>query len=138
MHSAPHNRRRSFAASLCLLAVVLLYAPLAAATWSSYSAACCTTAQCPIKSHHHQKPPASADDHMDCGHDMAGMSSCTMDCCHDTERSAMASFAFVLPAVLSLTGQTVRATAIMFANPLNFLRSTQPLSPPPRFETAAA
>jgi hypothetical protein len=140
MQTAPHDRRRLLSASFCLLAVVLLYAPIAAAAWSSYSAACCTTAQCPIKSHHHQSKnsPASSDNHMDCGHDMAGMSACSMSCCQNTEPPAMVSLAFVLPTVLSLTGPAVRKAPIESAKPLDFLRSVEPLSPPPRLETAAA
>jgi len=138
MHTAPHDRRRFFSASLCLLAVVLLYAPVAAAAWSSYSAACCTTAQCPIKAHHHQNSSASSENHMDCGHDMAGMSACNMDCCHDPDRPAMASMTFVLPVVFSLARPAVRKAAINSSKPLDFLRSLQPLSPPPRLEAAAA
>lgn len=138
MRTAPHDRRRFFSASLCLLAVVLLYAPFAAAAWSSYSAACCTTAQCPIKAHHHKNSPASSENHMDCGHDMTEMSSCDMSCCQNTERPAVTSMAFVLPAALSLAGPAVCKAPFQSAKPLDFLRSTQPLSPPPRLEATAA
>jgi hypothetical protein len=139
MQTAPHDRRRFFSASLCLLAVVLLYAPLAAAAWSSYSAACCNTSQCPIKAHHHQsqKSPASSENHMDCGHDMAEMSACSMSCCQNTVPPAMVSLAFVLPSVVSLADPAIFKTPIESAKPLDFLRSIQPLSPPPRFEAAA-
>jgi len=140
MQTAPYDLRRFLSASLCLLAVILLYAPIAAAAWSSYSAACCNTSQCPIKAHHHQsqKSPASSEYHMDCGHDMAEMSACSMSCCQNTERPAMASLAFVLPAALSFTGPAVRKAPFQSAKPLDFLRSIQPLSPPPRFEAAVA
>ncbi len=49
----------------------------------------------------------------------------------------MASMTFVLPAAPSLAGPAVRKEAITSTKPLDFLRSLQPLSPPPRFEAAA-
>jgi hypothetical protein len=138
MHTALQHRRRSISASLCLLAVVALYAPLAAAAWSSYSAACCTSHQCPIKEHHHQKLPTSSENHMGCGHEMASMTSCSMSCCQNPERPAMTSLAFVLPSVLAVTVPSVFKAPIESGKPLDFFRSIQPLSPPPRFEATLA
>src|SRR5216684_8099824 len=83
MQTVRQNRRRSIAASICLLMVVLLYAPLAGAAWSSYQSACCMSGQCKIPAHHHHKAPAVPANHMDCGHDMGGMMACAMSCCHD-------------------------------------------------------
>src|SRR3977135_2724228 len=98
MESRSHQRWRLISASICLLVVVLLYAPLAGAAWSSYQASCCTTDQCPITRHHHQKTPAAPANHMDCGQDMPGLTTCSMPCCHDSERSTVSAVAFVLPS----------------------------------------
>jgi hypothetical protein len=138
MKSARQNRRRSISASICLLAVVLLYAPLAGAAWASRQMACCASGQCPIPAHHHQKTPAAPAGHMDCGHEMAGMTACSMSCCHDSERSLIASIAFVLPPSPVAAEAIAIKSPIEFAKPLDFPRSIEPLSPPPRFISAAA
>ena len=137
MPSANQNRRRSIAASFCLFAVILLYAPLAGAAWSSYQMACCASGQCKIPAHHHRKIPAAPANHMDCGHDMGGMMECAMSCCHDSERSFVASMTFVLPP--AITAATVRAitSRIESAKPLDLLRSIEPLSPPPRMNSTS-
>lgn len=140
MQSVRQNRRRSIAASICLLTVVLLYAPLAGAAWSSYQSACCMSGQCKIPAHHHKTPAAPAN-HMDCdhdAHDMSGMMACAMSCCHDSERSAMTSIAFVLPPAIAAAAPAAISSSVELAKPENFLRSIEPLSPPPRFASAAA
>jgi hypothetical protein len=138
MKSARQSRRRSIAAGICLLAVVLLYAPLAGAAWSSRQMACCASGQCPIPAHHHQNSPAAPANHMDCGHEMAGMTACSMSCCHDSDRSLVASMAFVLPPPAVAAEATSIKSPIELAKPLDFPRSIEPLSPPPRFLSAAA
>src|SRR5260370_36642259 len=137
MQTARHDRRRSISASICLLVVVLLYAPLAEAAWSSYQSACCTSGQCPIPAHHHQKTPAVPANHMDCGHDMSGMMACSMSCCHDSDRSLLTSIAFVLPPSVAMAAAAAIESPIELAKPSDFPRSTEPLSPPPRFVSAA-
>jgi hypothetical protein len=126
------NRSRSFFAAICLLAVALLYAPLAAAAWSSYSASCCTSDQCPIKEHHRQRLPAPPENHMDCGHEMAGLSACTMSCCQNPDRPAITSVAFVLPPAVSIPPLAAFASAFEFPKLLDSLLSIAPLFPPPR------
>jgi hypothetical protein len=138
MQIARQNRRRSISATICLLMVVLLYAPFAGAAWSSYQGACCMSGQCAIPAHHHQKTPEAPANHMDCGHDMAGMMACAMSCCHDSDRSVVASIAFVLPPPLAVASSAAIKSPIELARPLDFLRSIEPLSPPPRFVSAAA
>jgi len=118
--------------------VVLLYAPLAGAAWSSHQMACCASGQCPIPAHHHQKTPAAPADHMDCGHEMAGMTACSMSCCHDSDRSPVASIAFVLPQSVAVAPSAAVTSPIALVKPLDFPRSIEPLSPPPRFLSAAA
>jgi hypothetical protein len=138
MQTSRQNRRRSISASICLLAVVLLYAPLAGAAWASRQMACCASGQCPIPAHHHQKTPAAPANHMDCGHEMAGMTACSMSCCHDADRSLIASTAFVLPPSAASAEATAIKSPIELTKPLDFPRSIEPLSPPPRFLSAAA
>src|SRR5260370_39823331 len=115
MQTVRQNRRRSIAASICLLAVFLLYAPLAGAAWSSYQSACCMSGQCKIPAHHHHKAPAAPAHHMDCGHDMAGMIACAISCCHDSERSLVSSIAFVLPPVMAATAPVSITSSIELA-----------------------
>jgi len=131
------QRWRSISASICLLVVVLLYAPLAGAAWSSYQSACCMSGQCPIPGHHHQKTPAAPANHMDCAHDMSGMMACTMSCCHNSDRSLVTSIAFVLPPSVTVAALAAIKSPVELAKPLDFPRSIEPLSPPPRFSSAA-
>jgi hypothetical protein len=137
MQTARHNRWRSISASICLLVVVLLYAPLAGAAWASYQSTCCMSGQCSIAAHHHQRAPATPANRMDCGHDMAGMMACAMACCHDSDRSLVTSIAFVLPPSLTATTVAAIKSPIELAKPLDFPRSVEPLSPPPRIVFAA-
>jgi len=132
------RQNRSLCSITCLLAVVLLYAPLAAAAWSSYQAACCTSGQCPIKEHHHHSSPAAPGKHMDCGHEMFGMTACSMSCCHDPERAFVASSVFVFPTPITIFEPSAVQAKIAFSKPLDLLRSVEPLSPPPRLFSAAA
>jgi hypothetical protein len=74
---------------------------------------------------------------MDCGHEMAGMTACSMSCCHDSDRSLVASMAFVLPPPAVAAEATSIKSPIELAKPLDFPRSIEPLSPPPRFIPAA-
>jgi hypothetical protein len=138
MTTRPQSRARSFFALLCLLAVVLLYAPLGGAAWSLYSTACCTTKECPIKGHDAKHSPAAPQHAMDCSHDMPAMSTCTMSCCHNADRPALAPVIFVLPSPFTVSV----ATSFEAFVPLPELQSTAiafpPLSPPPRICVTAA
>src|SRR5437660_3261954 len=138
MQTARQNRRRCVVASICLLIVALLYAPLAGAAWSSYQSSCCTSGQCKIPAHHHQKTAAVPAHLIDCEHEMSGMMVCAVSCCHVSDRSLFTSIAFVLPASI-LTAPSVAITLpIELVKPLDFPRSIEPLSPPPRLVSAAA
>src|SRR6202521_5228176 len=126
MQTSRHNRRRSISASICLLVVVLLYAPLAGAAWSSYQSACCTSGLCSIPAHHHQKTPAAPANHMN------GMMACGVSCCHYSDRSLVTSIAFVLPPSVAVAASAAIKSPIELAKPLDYPRSIEPLSPPPR------
>lgn len=75
---------------------------------------------------------------MDCGHEMPGMAACSMSCCHDAERTAIAPGMFVLPAPVTVSAPTIYAPFVHLHEAQNFLRSFKPLSPPPRFSPSAA
>jgi hypothetical protein len=136
------ERERLFAACLCLLATVLLYAPLAGAAWSAHSMACCTGDHCPIPQHHHKKAPApdkkapaSAAD-PNCGHgsaDASGITACSMSCCQNPDRPAIAGLAFVLTGLTSVSDSAVATRTVEATLAVEIPRTIQPLSPPPRF-----
>jgi hypothetical protein len=69
---------------------------------------------------------------------MPGMMACSMSCCHDSERSMVSGIAFVLPSAVVVTAPIEFKSPIEPAKLLNFLRSLEPLSPPPRLAPAAA
>ena len=69
---------------------------------------------------------------------MPGMMACSMSCCHDSESSMVSAVAFVLPSPVVVVALAGSKSPIEAAKPLDFLRSLEPLSPPPRFAAAAA
>ena len=132
------NRSRSFLAALCLLAVMLLYAPLGAVAFSAYANSCCSSGQCPIKGQHQNHAPAASEHAMDCGHEMPGMASCSLSCCHHPDRPALVPAIFVLPAAFTVSTSVIFEPVAQVRPPLNYLLSSEPLSPPPRSSSAAA
>jgi len=130
-----YPRARIASACFCLLAVLFLYAPLGAAVWSAHDMACCTGDHCPISGHHHQKPPAPA--HYNCGHEMAGMTACSMSCCQTTDSPAVTSLAFVLPQLNFSSTPALITTLENAPSSIVPMTSSEPLSPPPRFALAA-
>jgi hypothetical protein len=161
METARHNRWRSVSAGICLLAVLFLYTPLVTSSWSAYGPACCAFGQCPIKEHHHHlalpdlnqadsnhsnsndnsnqpNSKQNASNDMDCHHEMAGMMACNMSCCRNPETPAVASAIFVLPLPFTLSAPASFKSNIVSLQAMNFLRTIEPLSPPPRFLSALA
>jgi hypothetical protein len=120
----------------CLLAVILLYAPLGAALWTAQSMPCCTGDHCPIPSHHHQKTPPAPAQHMNCGHEMTGMTACSISCCQTTDRPMVVSLAFVLPHLSFSFAPPLTAPLAKMQQAAAFSSFFAPLSPPPRFLTA--
>src|SRR6266704_2247606 len=138
MTTRPQNRLRSLFTVLCLVAVALVYAPVGGAAWSLCSAACCTSGQCPIHGHHPSPSPAATEHAMDCGHDMPAMASCSMSCCQHPDRPVVTPMIFVLPAPLTTSATKSIEALVPVPGPRNTIRSTKPLSPPPRISSAAA
>lgn len=137
MTSQRQNRRRSFLALLCLAAIALLYAPLGAA-WVVYFGVCCNTGQCPIHGHLHSETSSVPERAMDCGHEMAAVTSCSMSCCHNPERPALTPVIFLLPAPVTVSAATNFEVLVTAPGSMNAFHSSEPLSPPPRFSASAA
>src|SRR5579859_524388 len=132
------NRWRSFFAALCLVAVAFLYAPFGAAALAFYAKTCCTSlAQCPIHGHHQTQTPNHPENAMDCGHEMPGMAQCSMSCCQNPERHAVAPAIFVLSAPIAISFSKVFEPFIAPTSSLGSVSSFEPLSPPPRFSSLA-
>jgi hypothetical protein len=139
VNSRKQKRVRMAAAWFCLLAVALLYAPLVGAVLLAHGVDCCAGGFCTIPEHHHQKQqrvPAQESSPMDCGHDMSGMTSCSMSCCKDPSRPALLTGAFVVPSLSFAVAVGEAHRPVLPANSLEISRFAKPLSPPPRFAPA--
>ncbi|MEQ1354310.1 MAG: hypothetical protein ABLT11_09850 [Candidatus Acidiferrum sp.] len=121
---------RILQAWLCLLAAALLLAPFAGAAWSAHAAACCTADRCPIPEHHHSNAPVHS---ADCEHEMAGMTDCSMRCCQSSDHPLVAPLASVLPVAASVARPDGATTAAPLLRLNGLPRSSEVLSPPPRF-----
>ncbi|HKN73584.1 MAG TPA: hypothetical protein VJW94_00300 [Candidatus Acidoferrum sp.] len=136
MSTKRQHRSRSAAAWLCLLAVALLYAPLAGAALLANGVNCCMGGYCNVPEHHHHKSqlaPSQQSAPMDCGHNMSGVTSCSMSCCKDPARPALMPGAFVLPLASFVPAASEVIRSIRLDSSLEISRFVKPLSPPPRF-----
>lgn len=130
-----HKRVQLAAAWVCLLAVALLYAPLAGAALLAHGVNCCAGGACPIPEHHHHKQQQAAAKEaapMDCGHEMGGMTSCSMSCCKDPSRPALIPGAFVVPELSFAPSVGEVLHTLQLTSSLEISRFVKPLSPPPR------
>lgn len=75
---------------------------------------------------------------MDCGHGIAAMAQCSMSCCHNPDKPAVAPVIFVLPAPFTVSVASNFEPLIAVSDPQNSIHSFEPLSPPPRFAASAA
>jgi hypothetical protein len=119
-----------------MLAVALLYAPLAGAMLLAHGVDCCAGGFCNVpEHHHHKKAPAASQESapMDCGHDMGGMTSCSMSCCKDPARPELIPGAFLLPSLSYAPAACEVLRPVQPAITLEISRFVKPLSPPPRF-----
>jgi hypothetical protein len=139
--SLNQKRVRTAAAWFCLLAVALLYAPLASAVLLAHGADCCVNGYCNIPAHHHHKQPPAPEKNtvpMDCGHDLGGgMKPCSMSCCQDHLRPALIPGAFVIPSLRAAPAIVGVLYPVQITNSSEISRFVKPLSPPPRFFSAA-
>jgi len=139
LRGTSQDRRRILAAWVCLLAALLLYGPLAAAAWSSHALACCTGDHCDIPRHHHQNqklPAPGSAGAMDCGHDLSGMTACSMACCQDQDQPVVTAVVFVLPHPVSALAAIKVTRANDARHSIEIPRAIEPLSPPPRVALA--
>ena len=136
MNHPTQDRRRVFAACVCLLAVGLLYGPLAGYAWASRVMACCTSDHCDIPRHHHQKtrehPASNTAGTADCDHHMSGLTDCSMSCCQDPDRPVVTAVAFVLPPLAFASAAMLVTRAVDTPRSIEIPRSVLPLLRPPR------
>jgi len=133
------KRLRMTAAWFCLLAVALLYAPLAGGAILAHGVDCCVGGFCNVPEHHHHKQPPAPSQHsapMDCGHDISGMTSCSMSCCKDPARPALIPGAFLLPSLSFDPAAAEELRSVQLTSSLELSRFVKPLSPPPRLVVA--
>ena len=130
------NRLRTAAGVLCLLAVSLMQAPLVLAAWSISTGKCCTGSYCPIAAHHHRQMESEPAHEMDCGHEMSGMSSCKISCCHDSDQPTIAANVFLVPVGSSFEEPISSVATIEATKPTKFQRFIDPQFPPPRITSS--
>jgi len=128
------HRSAILQAGICLLAAVLLYAPGAAAAFSGHKGeSCCAAGQCPADARHHSKLPAGPGSAAKCGHDLAKMAACTMDCCQSPERFTGAPMAFLLPPPANAFVAPSLSPFLKDGKSREIPRAIAPASPPPRW-----
>ena len=69
---------------------------------------------------------------MECEHDMPGIATCSMSCCHDTQQALVGPVVFVLDAPAELQGLSSVARVSEQPATKDILQDRTPLSPPPR------
>lgn len=137
MRTPCQKRARWFFAIPCMIAVLALYAPLAGSAWYCYSRACCSAGVCPMHSHEHSSRAPSGHA-MDCGHEMPSIFTCSISCCHNSDRPAIAPVLFLLPPPNTVRPPLDQKSAITFFLPPIDSHSIEPQSPPPRLFALAA
>ena len=90
--------------------------------------ACCTEDHCNIPQHHHQKKPTQSD----CGHDLGGLTDCSMSCCQNADRPVVTAVAFLLPPLAFAPASVLVTQPYDPLRSVEIPRSVEPLSPPPR------
>jgi hypothetical protein len=73
----------------------------------------------------------------DCGHNLA-MSDCSMSCCQQDEIAATVALSFVVPQAVSFCAPLAVTAGAEALRAIPSPRSLEPISPPPRFASAAA
>ena len=136
LHYLPIAPGKKVAACLCLFAVILLWTPVWAAALQSHD--CCAGGMCPTHSHRNQSNnPVSSPSPMDCEHHgdsqpPAGLASCSLSCCQDSEHPTIGANLFVVPEAAEIAMSAI-ASAVPAAHAFAKLaRTPEPLSPPPR------
>lgn len=128
-------RARVTAAWICLVALAFLYAPLAAAALVAHGLDCCAGGYCPVREHHHHKQTPASEAPMDCGHDMSGITACSMSCCQDSVRPAVTPAIFLLPGFALVPAGREAIRPVVVAHSSRISRAVKPLSPPPRLSS---
>jgi hypothetical protein len=69
---------------------------------------------------------------MQCEHGTTGMTSCSMQCCHQVEHISLSPAAYIVPAPLVIATPLHEARYSPAPQRVDVFRSYEPLSPPPR------
>lgn len=72
-----------------------------------------------------------------CGHDMGGLTACSISCCQDVDKPVFTAMAFLLPPLAFASAPMLVTRTAETAHSIEIPRSVQPLSPPPRVAGAA-
>jgi hypothetical protein len=129
---------RTFGAWVCLVAVVMLWAPLGAAAWQANGMACCEGGMCVAHGHsttNRPKPQETSpgESPMNCvHHGDRGIVNCSMSCSHDGSSFLTTAVIFVLPGPAAISQPALVLAAPTTFVQAAFVRSYDPLSPPPR------
>jgi hypothetical protein len=67
---------------------------------------------------------------------MAGMIDCSMSCCQDPDKIAVTSLAFVMPPTTFTFSAALVSRNVERVQSIEIPRAIEPLSPPPRTDTA--
>jgi len=138
---------RKMGAWVCLAAVLLLWSPLWAAAWQANGMDCCSSGMCAA---HDQAKPRSTNKNattpaaspMDCGHESdgqthAGMTKCSLACCHDSNPAFAAAVVFVLPEPATLSQPAPSLSPVTKSSTMESVKSCEPPTPPPRISPLA-
>jgi len=146
----PIAPRRKMAAWVCLLAVMFLWAPLWAMALQANGVGCCADGFCARSAHGHQKTgraaagqPAPAETPMECEYhgraakDRPDAMRCSMSCGHENSDLLTAAVVFVLPVTAPVSVPLDATSAPIELTASEFMRSIEPVSPPPRITLSA-
>jgi hypothetical protein len=133
---------RKIGAWVCLAAALLLWSPLWAAAWQAKATACCDGGMCAVHGHAKPEPKSQraaepSGSPMECEHQSgvkayAGMTNCSLTCCHDANPALTAAVVFLLPQQARISQPAdslkLKASSAVMETGLVF----DPPSPPPR------
>jgi hypothetical protein len=127
---------RTVGACVCLIAVLLLWAPMWASAWMARGMACCDGNMCAAHAHGKTNSPGKSDatkNEMECEHSRsAGMTACSMSCCHEEGASVVRSSVYVLPAPAAVFVPAETVSLRIAVKHDEVLQVFAPPSPPPK------
>ncbi|HEY1470655.1 MAG TPA: hypothetical protein VGF61_16555 [Candidatus Acidoferrum sp.] len=133
---APIAPGRTVGAWVCLIAVLLLWAPMWASAWMAQGMACCAGNMCAGHAHGKTNSPGKSGatkNEMECEHSRgAGMTPCSVSCCHQEGTSLVSGGMYVLPEPLGISAPTESVSMSVAVKHDEVLQVFAPPSPPPK------